>query len=271
MYNINAETHKNYLKNFARIILYEEEGIRNMVKNLQRLKSISIFLMLLSLLFCVFSFPGYAAPAQSGVEYRISDDGTYIIIIGTAADFPVVNIESEIDGLPVKEIAQSAFQNNTTLYSVTIPDSVEVIGEAAFRNCTNLVSVTLPASLKELPFECFRDCHILSNITLPETLTRIDDQCFYNCTKIGDLKIPASVTEIGHDAFINCESIRLDTSENAYAADYAERYNVNTEFEGTSLYFALMMLLGTAVLLAIVLPIIFIIRRCLKARKNGEH
>ncbi len=239
-----------------------------MVKKRIIVSNFFLCLLLISFLLSTLSVKSEAAPAESGVEYQISEDGTYVIIIGMASDLPVIKIESEINGLPVKEIAESAFQNSNYIYSVTIPDSVEKIGEAAFRNCPSLVSVTLPASLKELPFECFRDCRVLSGIKLPETLEKIDDQCFFGCTKLGDLKIPASVTEIGHDAFLDCESIRLDITENPYAADYAARYNVNTEFEGTSLYFGLMMLAGTAGMLAVIIPVYFIIRHFIKKRKN---
>ncbi len=206
--------------------------------------------------------------SESGCDYQISEDGTYVIIIGTKAESFNLKIDSEIDGLPVKEIAEAAFQNNQDIYNVTIPDSVEKIGEAAFRNCQNLVSVTLPSGLKELPFECFRDCKVLGAPVLPETLEKIDASCFEGCTKIGDIKIPASVTEIGYDAFLNCESIRLDCSENAYAAEYAEKFNINTDFEGTSGYFFLMMLAGVAVMSVIAVILVIIFRRHLKKHPN---
>ncbi len=231
------------------------------------------FLMLavLVMLFSLFAVTANAdiETAESGIDYQVSDDGTYVIVIGFSDLFPNVEIESEIDGLPVKEIAKSAFQNLRQVYSVYIPDSVEIINEAAFRNCMNLQSVRLPAGLTELPFECFRDCKLLNKITLPETLKKIDAYCFSGCTKLGDLKIPASVSEIGYDAFLHCESIRLDCSENEYAQEYAESFNINTEFEGTSLYFAMMMGIGTVVAAVIALIIYFIMRAHIK--KHPTH
>ena len=197
---------------------------------------------------------------DSGVSYKVSDDGTYVIITGYDEQFPNLSIESEIDGLPVKEIAESAFQNCVDIYSVTIPDSVERIGEKAFRDCPNLVSVKLSASLKAIPFEAFRDCRLLTSVTLPDGLERIESFAFQG-TGIRKMKIPASVNYIGHDVFMLCENIRLDVSENALAADYAERYSVNTEFRGTTLYFMLMMILGSAVAIAVGLVIVALLRR----------
>ncbi len=210
-----------------------------------------------------------AAQAESGVEYRISDDGTYVIITGITEEFPSVKIESEIEGLPVKEIAASAFQNKYSLYTIEIPDSVTVIGEAAFRNCRSLVSVRLPAGLKELKMDTFRDCSVLSSITLPSTLETIGDFCFQGCIKLGKLTIPALVNEIGYDAFMECESIMLNVKENAYAAEYAAANNVNTEFSGTGTYFFLMMTLGTVVLFAAVFFVIFIAKKIIK-KSSGK-
>jgi len=219
-------------------------------------------LLLISVLAVIFlsCFTPVSA-ARSGVTYKVSDDGTYIIITGYGEQFPTLNIESEIDGLPVKEIAESAFQNNGYIYNVTIPNSVEKIGEAAFRNCYNLLSVKLPATLKELPYDCFRDCALLSDIILPDTLEAIDDFCFQGCTKLGELKIPASVKKIGYDVFMYCESILLDVSENSYAAEYAQRFNVNTDFKGTSLYFFMMMGIGLACATAGFIVLYFIFRK----------
>ncbi len=210
---------------------------------------------------------------DSGVSYKVSDDGTYLIITGYDEQFPTLNIESEIDGLPVKEIAESAFQNCRDIYSVTIPDSVEKIGQKSFRDCPNLVSVKLSASLKTIPFEAFRDCRVLTSVILPEGLERIEDSAFQG-SGIRKLKIPASVNYIGHDVFMLCENIRLDVSENALAADYAEKYNVNTDFKGTTLYFVLMMCLGSAVAIAVAFLIVYLLRRYFakrliqKTRKN---
>ncbi len=234
---------------------------------MKKIRFLTVILTLLAVLSaCTLSVS--AASADSGIEYRISDDGAYVIVTGTTELFPSIKIEAEINGLPVKEIAPSAFQNKP-LYSIEIPDSVTTIGEAAFRNCQSLVSVRLPAGLKELPMDAFRDCFVLDGVVLPEGLETIDDFCFQGCRKLGKLAVPASVKTIGHDAFMECESILLDVKNNPYAAEYAEKNNVNTDFKGTGSYFFLMMLLGTAALFAAVFLISVVLKKHLK--KNPSH
>ena len=97
--------------------------------------------------------PGFLPDSKLRMLMHLRDcaEITYVIVTGTTEEFPSIKIEAAIGGLPVKEIAPSAFQNNYSLYSIEIPDSVTVIGEAAFRNCRSLVSVRLPAGLTELP------------------------------------------------------------------------------------------------------------------------
>ena len=198
---------------------------------------IAVFALILTAFTLISPSPVSAAETDSGAVYEISEDGTYVIITGYSEEFPKIEIPSEIDGLPVTEIAKNAFTNNVDLYSIVIPDSVTVIGEDAFRNCRSLVSVRFPTGLKALPMNCFFGCSVLKTVILPEGLEKIGEFCFEGCTKLGRLKIPASVTEIGYDAFVHCENIYLDVSENEYAAGYAIEYNVNTDYKGTSQYF----------------------------------
>lgn len=204
--------------------------------------------------------PSNATVADCGAVYKLSDDGSYAIITGYSFSSTSITVPSEVDGYPVKEINKYAFASYTSLTEITLPDSISVIGEGAFQNCTNLMSVTLPSGLTALPYECFSGCTMLKNITLPETLISIDDNCFEYCVKIGYLRIPSSVTEIGYDVFINCESLYLDVTENSYAAEYAARFNLNTDFKGTSQYFWLVIgiaLICFAVVTAVIVTIYF--------------
>ena len=116
--------------------------------------------------------------SKGGVAYKLSDDKSHYVVVGYDAIMTTLVIESSIDGIPVMEIAESAFHNNDNLNSITIPASVTKIGPRAFMNCTNLTSVVLPAKLTFLPEECFENCNMLSSITLPNTLEAIDDECF---------------------------------------------------------------------------------------------
>ena len=81
---------------------------------------------------------------SEGLKYILSYNKLYYTVtgIGTCTDSDLI-IPSVYEGLPVKEIGDSAFKKCTSLTSVTIPDNVTKIGYYAFSGCTSLTSITL--------------------------------------------------------------------------------------------------------------------------------
>lgn len=95
-------------------------------------------------------------------ETTVNQDGTVTVkrYLGSGGD---VVIPSEIDGKQVTAIGNTfeitgAFQNCTTVTSVTIPEGVTEIQDNAFYSCTALETVTIPASVTLLRNCAFCDC-----------------------------------------------------------------------------------------------------------------
>ena len=135
-------------------------------------------------------------------EYELLDDGTAEITgyTGSAAE---VTIPSELDGKKVTSIGYVAFENCTSLTSITIPNSVTSIGELAFYDCTSLTSITIPNSVTSIGYFAFCDCTSLASITIPNSVTSIGEYAFNCCTNLTSITIPDSVTNIGGGAFEN--------------------------------------------------------------------
>ena len=77
-------------------------------------------------------------------------DNDHIEICGCSEEAVELTIPAEIDGLPVTAIGSNAFNSNTNLTVVSIPEGVTEIGEYAFYSCENLVSISLPNGLKKI-------------------------------------------------------------------------------------------------------------------------
>ena len=107
-----------------------------------------------------------------------------------------------------KRIGLWAFQNCTSLVSVTIPKGVMEIGWYAFQNCTSLVSVMIPDSVTEIGWYAFYGCTSLTSITIPDHVSKIGLSAFYNCTSLSTITLSDSVTEIGDLAFSGCTSLK---------------------------------------------------------------
>ena len=148
-----------------------------------------------------------------------------------------VILPSTISSWPVTKIGEDAFQDNTTITSVTIPASVTEIGSNAFADCTNLTSVHYEGDWSKLTIQSgnpavedaaneqlFDFEFILNNtavivtnykckgtaadVTIPscykgKPVTAINNAAFPN-SAVTSVTIPDSITSIPDAAFVNC-------------------------------------------------------------------
>jgi len=127
-------------------------------------------------------------------------DGEVIITDYTGDDVKVV-VPSTIEGYPVREIGEGAFDWCDRIEYLIIPDSVTWIGGGAFRYCKSLVGVVLPANLTLIAEDLFKECISLMDVTIPSGVATIGSNAFYGCESLETVTIPASVTSIGFLAF----------------------------------------------------------------------
>ena len=235
----NAETEKKL-----------KEAEDNAKKALERLESLTI-------------------GGTDNIDYRLSDDGTYYIATGPVEDCTdtVFEIATLYKGLPVKEIAESAFaglneenvgkgEATCVIKNVTIPSSVTYIGKKAFENdsqlayvyfggavdggdevlsgCTSLTQVTISEGTKRIPNGFFRNLTGMVKCVLPEGLEEIGDGAFFNCCNQNfSINIPSTVKKICFAAFWNAiytnfETFPADTVE--YIGAEAFFYCVRAKF-----------------------------------------
>ena len=137
--------------------------------------------------------------------YSVSNgEATLIGCIDATGDIVIPEI---LGGYPVTSIGNYAFENCTSLASVTIGNSVTSIGNYAFYECTSLKSIAIPDSVANISSAAFRGCTGLTSVTIPNSVTRIEDDVFYNCTYLETVTIPDSVTYIGSSAFFYCSDL----------------------------------------------------------------
>ena len=72
-----------------------------------------------------------------GVTYARLTDSELVVVSYTGTDATIV-IPETIEGMTVTKIGEGAFEGNTTLQSITLPDTITIIGARAFKGCTSL-------------------------------------------------------------------------------------------------------------------------------------
>ena len=86
-------------------------------------------------------------------EYELRNDNTACITEYVSPENTAV-IPSVIEGVPVTEICNYAFDENDTLISVTLPEGIQKIGRS-FADCPLLTDISLPAGIEEIDPNAF--------------------------------------------------------------------------------------------------------------------
>lgn len=168
---------------------------------------------------------GYSCPSLVTGDYTaqfisVKDDPfaypppkTVTITKYTGTESTVI-LPSKISSWPVTKIGEDAFQDNTTITSVTIPASVTEIGSNAFAGCTNLTSVNYEGDWSNLTIQsgnpAVQDAaneQLFDFKFTPDNTAVIVTNYKYKGTA-ADVTIPSRykskpVTTIGHAAFFN--------------------------------------------------------------------
>ncbi len=189
-----------------------------MKKNISKhLLALATFLISLLTVFVV-SFSVSAADYTSGDwTYTVSNNKTTITkYSGSATN---ITLPTTLGGYKVETIGSNAFENNTSIVSVKIPEGYVMIGNYAFRGCTYLNAVSIPKSIKSIGAQSyngqsFSGCVRLETVTFAEGGTEsaiICNNTFYGCTALKSVVIPANYETIGGGAFKDCTSLQTIT------------------------------------------------------------
>lgn len=136
-------------------------------------------------------------------EYAVVDGG--ISYTGYIGNEKVVEIPSEVDGLPVVQIGGGAFHQRNDVEKVIIPSSVKTVKRQAFFGNTTI-----------------------TEIVIPEGVEVIEDGAI-ECYKLKRLHIPSTVTYVGHSDSMTLESITVAEGNETYYSENNCLINRNTK------------------------------------------
>ena len=119
-----------------------------------------------------------------------------------------VEVPAQHKGEDVVGIRGNVFANLEGVYTVILPDTIDVIRGHAFYYCYDLETVVMPQTLSYLGGSAFENCYFLNDITIPQGLTEIKGSTFDSCGSLTNIKIPEGVTRIGAHAFYFCTELQ---------------------------------------------------------------
>lgn len=157
-----------------------------------------------------------------------------LAVVSCEKDVTEVVIPNRVEGMPVVEIADHAFDGCSQLACVTFEEAdeqqwmdwatFERVGERAFQDCVSLREIVLPESLScEIGWSAFYNCTSLKYAVYPKRTTvegyafsrcdslekasparSIGEAAFSFCKKLKQLPLGEGITSIEEDTFEHC-------------------------------------------------------------------
>jgi hypothetical protein len=166
-------------------------------------------------------------------------DATTALVASSTASVPDIETSIEIplasgNFFTVTTIGALAFQYNSTITSITLPNTIVTIGANAFEETVQLAYVYIPnsvttigslafiysntvpinivfeagSSLTSFPVACFASCTFSDPFIIPNSVTSFNTQCFHGCTNLS-FTGGSSVTSLGEQCFSQCNFTSL--------------------------------------------------------------
>jgi hypothetical protein len=155
-------------------------------------------------------------PVAGRAQFTLLTNSGAITITGYTGAGGAVIIPAATNGLPVMSIGPSAFGNysyNSTITSISVPNSITNLGNNAFYDCNALTNINIPGSVTALGSGVCQQCQHLTTVTLGYGLTNISAYMF-DQSGMKSLVIPNSVTSIGTFAFAGSSLTNIVMSAN---------------------------------------------------------
>ena len=183
-------------------------------------------LSLLAVLLTTLSTHAY--DFQSGdLYYNITSDTTVVVTCQeqysstnyqglTTATIPETVIYNGTT-YSVTSIGWNAFEDCSSLTSITLGNSVTSIGSNAFHYCSALTSIVVESG--NTKYDSRENCNAIietatntliagcQSTTIPNSVTSIGEWAFYYCSSLTSITLPNSVTSIGSGAFCICSAL----------------------------------------------------------------
>ncbi len=146
-------------------------------------------------------------PDENG--WLIRKNGMIYGYVGSESDLVV---PETVFGIKVKGIEAKAFEGQSWLSSIIIPESISTIGERSFSNCDNLTEITA-TSVTTVPKYAFSNCYCLDKVNMPK-LEKVNSYAFYHTGALDGLPFE-NLTNISSNSFTgtNVVYLHLDSAE----------------------------------------------------------
>ena len=140
----------------------------------------------------------------------LSDNKTSLVTVNIEdVDKPIYESETAGKASKLKTLKTNAFNYNTLLKNINLPDSITTIEKFALSNNNAIERLSLPENLNLTAGNEFSNMTALISVEFRgEKVKTITNNAFANCSKLETITLPPSVTTVKASAFNNCTSLK---------------------------------------------------------------
>lgn len=166
------------------------------------------------------SFSNIPEPSAESFTYTVSDRG--VTLTGYKGELTRLTLPAEIEGKPVRAIAQDSFADLEKLTVLVIPKSIESIGKGALRGCTSLTALKLPfiggtAASEQYLGHLFGASNYTDNskdipaslqiLEIWDGIPELAPFALYDCNDLLAIKLPQSIKLLRSYSVFQCERL----------------------------------------------------------------
>ncbi len=130
------------------------------------------------------------AASVDDLKFELNEDGkSYSVSAKNTNIKGELVIPNTYNGLPVTTVAEEGFMFCSSLTSIIIPDSIEVIEDYGFYSCSSVDSLELPKNLKKIGRSAFYSWHKLPSVTIPASVEFINGGIFHSSYELTEIKV----------------------------------------------------------------------------------
>ena len=132
---------------------------------------------------------------EGGLRYYLYKD--YAEVLGfSESSLATVNIPAYVKGKPVESIREQAFDYESAITSLTLPNTLKIIGICAFQGCSQIGAIHIPKSVTRIDrcaFDCTTNCTNLTFEAGGTELLIIGQAAFSENGHTGTLTLPSRI------------------------------------------------------------------------------
>ena len=163
-----------------------------------------------------------------GLEYSLTEDGTYMLVgMGACTDTNII-IPSTYNSLPVTHVSSQAFEDCANLESLFIPEFVVSIDAYGFEECTALKKIDVDANnttytsvdgnlykKEPMSLEFYAPGKTETEFTVPNGVVAIGSSAFSASNSLNKIILPDTITSVIRYSFNGCDGLQYNVYQNA--------------------------------------------------------